>query len=122
MLACACLTLPACQDKKKANTPEAVTEQFAKAFYTADFTHMYQYVNKPSNVVVETLQNSMKDRPEKLEEMRKQEVEFVEIAVESQTDSTAVCSCTAKINGQQRTDKWDLVQENGNWKVTMVMP
>ena len=69
----------ACLNGAKKNTPETVTEQFSKAFYTADITHQYQY-------------------------------------------STKKCVCVAKVNGQLRSDKWELLKEDGEWKVTLVMP
>ena len=40
----------------------------------------------------------------------------------AQTDSTATCVCVAKVNGQPRSDKWELLKEDGEWKVTLVMP
>lgn len=122
MLACVCFLGFSCQNSKKKNTPEAVTEQFVKAFYTADFTHMYQYTTKKSDVVVKTLQNGMKDQTERLEAMKKSQVEFVETVVDSQTDSTATVSCSITLDGQPRTDKWDLLKEDDLWKVTLVMP
>lgn len=122
LLACACLFTLSCQNNKKKATPEAVTEAFSRAFYTADFTHMYQYVNKPSNVIIETLQSSMKSYPEDLEKMNNRKVEIEEIVVVNQTDSTALCTCTAKVDGEPRHNQWDLVKEDGEWKVTLVIP
>lgn len=119
LLACACLLLLACQNNKK-NTPEAVAEQFAKAFYTADFTHMYQYSTKKSQIVIQNLQNAMKEHADKQEEMSKQKVEFVSTTVESQTDSTAMCTCEVTIDERPRTDVWELIKENGEWKVSMI--
>lgn len=119
LLACACLVMPACQNKKK-NTPEAVAEQFAKAFYTADFTHMYQYSTKKTQVVIQNLQNAMKEHADKQEEMSKQTVVFVNTTVDSQTDSTAMCTCKVTIDEKPRTDVWELVKENGDWKVSMI--
>ena len=122
MLACVCFLGFSCQNSKKKNTPEAVTEQFAKAFYTADFTHMYQYSTKKSDIVVKTLQNGMKDQSERLEAMKKSQVEFVETTVDAQTDSTATVTCHVTLDGQPQTDKWDLLKEDDQWKVTLVMP
>ncbi|MBR4648196.1 MAG: DUF4878 domain-containing protein [Bacteroidales bacterium] len=121
-LACACLMMGACQNSKKKNTPEAVTESFLKAFYTADFTHMYQVTTKKSQVVIKQLQESMKDRPEQLETMRKREIEFTETKIVNQTDSTAACASTFKVDGEDKQAEWDLVKENDEWKVTMVIP
>lgn len=122
LLACVCFLGFSCQNSKKKNTPEAVAEQFAKAFYTADFTHMYQYSTKKSDIVVKTLQNGMKDQTERLEAMKKSQVEFVETTVDEQTDSTATVTCNVNLDGQPRTDKWDLLKEDNQWKVTLVMP
>ena len=122
MLACAVLTTVSCQNKAKKNTPEAATEQFAKAFYTADFPHMYQYSTKKSDLVIQQLQNAMKDNTEHLEEMKNAKVEFVSTSVESRTDSTCTCATKVILNDQPRTDKWDLLKENGEWKVTLIMP
>ena len=121
-LACAVLMTVSCLNKAKKNTPEVATEQFAKAFYTGDFTHQYQYTTKKSDIVVKQLQNSMKDSPERLEEMKNNKVEFVSTSVENLTDSTCTCACKVILNGQPRTDKWDLVKEDDLWKVTLVMP
>ena len=122
LLACACVMFTACQNNKKKNTPEAVTEAFVKAFYTADFTNMYEYSTKQSQIVVKTLQSSMKDQQARLEEMNKREVEFVETKVTMQTDSTALCDCSFKVDGQAKKSQWELMKENEEWKVTMVLP
>ena len=122
MLACAFLMTVSCQNKAKKNTPEAVTESFAKAFYTADFTHMYQYATKKSQIVIKTLQNGMKNQTEKLEEMKNTKVEFVSTSVDSQTDSTASCTCKVMLNDNPTESHWDLLKEKDEWKVTLVMP
>ena len=119
-LACACLLMAGCENNKKKNTPEAVTEAFAKAFYTADFTHMYQYSTKKSHIVIQHLQNGMKGHPEIQEEMSKKEIAIVEITVDDQSDSTAICTGNVTIDGKPRTDVWELQKEDGEWKVTMV--
>ena len=111
-----------CQNSKKKNTPEAVTEAFLKAFYTADFTHMYQVTTKKSRVVIKTLQEGMKDRQEQLETMRGRKIDFTETKVVAQTDSTAVCASTFKVDGEDTQAEWELVKENDEWKVTMVIP
>ncbi len=120
VLACVCLVGMSCQNNKK-NTPEAVTEAFAKAFYTADFAHLYQYTTKKSQPVVQTIQNGMKGNEARLEEMKNSKVELVEVKVIEQTDSTALCGCEVKINEQPRSDRWDLVKEDNEWKVTLVV-
>jgi hypothetical protein len=122
LLACACLILPSCQNNKKKNTPEAVTEAFVKAFYTADFTNMYEYSTKPSQIVIKTLQSSMKDQTDRLEEMRKRDVVIEETKITAQTDSTAMCECLFTVDGQHRDSQWELLKENEQWKVTMVLP
>ena len=121
-LACACLMMGACQNSKKKNTPEAVTESFLKAFYTADFTHMYQFTTKKSQAVIKALQDGMKERPEQLETMRARKVEFQETKIVTQTDSTAVCASMFKVDGEDHQAEWDLLKENDEWKVTMVIP
>ena len=122
LLVCVCLLAVGCQGGKKKNTPEVVSETFAKAFYTADFTHMYEYTTKKSHVVIKTMQNGMKHQPEKLEELKNNQVVFDEITVESSTDSTATCITKVKINDRPRQDSWDLLKENDEWKVTLVLP
>ena len=122
LLACVCMLGCACQNGKKKNTPEAVTEAFAKAFYKADFSQMYQYSTKKSQIVIKTIQDGMQDRTERLEAMHNATVEFESITVEDLTDSTATSTTNALIDGKPLTGKWDLVKENGQWKVTMVMP
>lgn len=122
LLVCACLMAVCCQSGKKKNTPEAVAESFAKAFYTADFTHMYQYTTKKSQIVIKTLQNGMKDQTEKLEEMKNTKVEFVSTSVDDLTDSTATCTCKVILNDRPREDHWDVIKENNEWKVTLVLP
>ena len=121
-LVCACLMMVSCQSSKKKNTPEAVTESFLKAFYTADFTHMYQVTTKKSQVVIKQLQEGMKDRPEQLETMRNRKIEFTETKIVTQTDSTAVCASTFKVDGEDKQAEWELLKENDEWKVTMVLP
>ena len=117
MLACAVMMTVSCQNKAKQNTPEAAAELFEKAFQTADFTHMYQYSTKKSDIVIQHLQNGVKD-----EEMKKTKVEFVSTSVNDLTDSTCTCVCKITLNGQPREDTWDLITEDGQWKVTLVMP
>ena len=121
-LVCACLMMGACQNSKKKNTPEEVTESFLKAFYTADFTHMYQFTTKKSQVVIKALQDGMKDRPEQIETMRKRKIEFTETKVVTQTDSTAVCASAFKVDGEDTQAEWELLKENDEWMVTMVLP
>lgn len=121
-LVCACLMMGSCQNSKKKNTPEAVTESFLKAFYTADFTHMYQVTTKKSQVVIKQLKEGMKDRPEQLEMMRNRKIEFTETKIVAQTDSTAVCASTFKVDGEDKQAEWELLKENDEWKVTMVLP
>lgn len=121
-LVCACLMMGSCQNSKKKNYPEAVTESFLKAFYTADFTHMYQVTTKKSHVVIKQLQEGMKDRPEQLETMRNRKIEFTETKIVTQTDSTAVCASTFKVDGKDTQAEWELLKENEEWKVTMVIP
>ena len=122
LLACVCLLGCACQNGKKKNTPEAVTEAFAKAFYTGDFTHMYQYANKKSQIVIKTMQDGMKDQTDRLDAMHNAKVEFESITVDDLTDSTAMSTTHTLIDGKPLTGKWDLVKEDDQWKVTMVMP
>lgn len=122
LLACVCMLGCACQNGKKKNTPEAVTEAFAKAFYTGDFTHMYQYSSKKSQIVVKTIQDGMKDQTERLEAMHNSKVEFESITVDDLTDSTATSTSNALIDGKPLTGNWNLVKENDLWKVTLVMP
>ena len=122
LLACVCLLAVCCQGGKKKNTPEVVSEAFAKAFYTADFTHMYEYTTKKSHIVIQTMQNGMKHQPEKLEELKNNQVVFDEVTVEASTDSTATCITQVKINDRARQDSWDLLKENDEWKVTLVLP
>ena len=121
-MVCACLMMGSCQNSKKKNSPEAVTESFLKAFYTADFTHMYQCTTKKSQVMIKALQEGMKDRTEQLETMRKRKIEFIETKIVTQTDSTAVCSSTFKLDGEEKHAEWELLRENDEWRVTMVLP
>ena len=119
---CALMMNVACLNGAKKNTPETVTEQFSKAFYTADITHQYQYSTKKSDFAIKQLKKAMKYNPERVKEMQDSKVEIQEVKVLEQTDSTATCVCVAKVNGQPRSDKWELLKEDGEWKVTLVMP
>ena len=121
-MACACLMTVSCQNNEKENTPEAATERFAKAFYTADFPHMYQYTTKRSEIVVQQIQTAMKENPENLDKMKSTKVEFVETTVQGQTDSTAICACSLKLDGEPLTSTWELLKEDDLWKVTLVLP
>ena len=122
LLAGVCMLGLSCQNNKKKNTPEAVTESFAKAFYTADFPHMYEYTTKKSQAAVKTMQNAMKDQQEKLEELKNNKVVFVSTTVNNLTDSTASCTTKVTLNDVPREDHWDLLNENDEWKVTLVLP
>jgi hypothetical protein len=83
---------------------------------------MYQYTTKKSDVVVQQIQIGMKNNPERLEEMKNTQVAFVSTSVDNLTDSTASCTCKVTLNGEPRQDRWDLLKENDEWKVTLVMP
>ena len=115
------LLLLSCHNGQK-DTPEAATEAFTKAFYTADFTHQYQYSGKKSHVIIKNAQNGMKSNPAHLEEMKNNKVEFVSTSVDDLTDSTATCTCKVILNDQPRQDTWNLIKEEDKWKVTLVMP
>ena len=43
-------------------------------------------------------------------------------SVNNLTDSTCTCVCKITLNGQPREDTWDLIKEDGQWKVTLIMP
>lgn len=122
MLACVCLLGYACQNNRKKNTPEAATEAFVKAFYKADFTHMYQFATKKSQIVIKTLQDGMKSQPERVEAMRNSVVEVESVEVKNLNDTMATSTTTVLVDGTSLKAKWDLAKENGEWKVTMVMP
>ena len=119
-LACFGLMMLSCHNSQK-DTPEATTEAFAKAFYTADFTQQYQYSDKKSHVIIKNIENGI-DRSTRLEEMKNNKVEFVSTSVDALTDSTATCTCKVILNDQPRQDTWNLVKEEDKWKVTLVMP
>ena len=119
---CALMMNVACQNGAKKNTPETVTEQFSKAFYTADITHQYQYSTKKSDFAIKQLQKDLKVNPERVKEMQDSKVEIEKVKVIEQTDSTAKCVCVAKVNGRSRSDKWDLLKEDGEWKVAIALP
>ena len=118
----------ACQNGKKNNTPEEVTESFLKAFYTADFTHMYQVTTKKSQVVIKVLQEGMKDRPEQLEMMRKRKIEFTDtkkayvIYTKNETDENGNVTVYAasilksengdtKLGGIDTDEEWSRIKE-----------
>ena len=121
ILACFGLLMLSCHNSHK-DTPEATTEAFAKAFYTADFTHQYQYSDKKSHAVIKSIQNGLKEYPARMEEMKNNKVEFVSTSVDDLTDSTCTCTCKVILNDQPRQDSWNLVKEEDKWKVTLVMP
>jgi len=83
---------------------------------------MYQYSTKKSQIVVKAVQDGMKDQTERLETMRNAKVEFESITVDDLTDSTAKSTTNALIDGKPLTSHWDLLKEEGKWKVTLVMP
>ena len=83
---------------------------------------MYQVTTKKSQVVIKALQDGMKDRPEQLETMRKRKIEFTETKIVNQTDSTALCASTFKVDGEDTQAEWELIKENDECKVTLVIP
>ena len=108
--------------KEQKNTPEAVTEAFAQAYYTADFENQIKFTNKKSHVIIQTVQDGLKGNSAHLETMKNSKVEFVSTSVDNLTDSTCNCTCKVILNGQPRQDTWNLVKEEDKWKVTIVMP
>lgn len=121
LVVCMGLFMLSCHNGKE-NTPESAVKSFAAAFYTGDFAHMYEFSTQKSHPVVEALQNGMKGNEARLEEMKNSKVEFVEVKVLEETDSTALCGLQVKIDERPRQDQWDVVKENGTWKVSMVVP
>lgn len=121
LLACFGLLMLSCRKEQK-NTPEAVTEAFAQAYYTADFENQTKFSNEKSHLIIESVKSGVIDNPSQLEKLKNNKVEFVSTSVDNLTDSTASCTCKVLLNGQPRQDTWSLVKEDDKWKVTLSMP
>lgn len=107
-----------CQDKQKENTPEFVTEKFVKAFNTGDFPKMFQYSTKKSDILIKDMQT--RKNSEEIEIIKSREIEIAGTTIESQTDSTATCVCEFTVNKKPAKQTWQLVKENGEWRVALV--
>lgn len=100
-------------------SPEKVTEVFVKAFVTADFDNMYKY-SVPSNaVIIRNIQKTMRNYPEKLAELQKNEVEVQNVTAKQINDTLAICKCNFKLKDGAHNSEYRVKKMDGKWLVDM---
>ena len=119
MMAAATLLLSCGTKESKNDTPEEVTKTFVTAFYTADFDVMYQTTVKKNRPIIQVTQKEMNKNPEKLHQMRKNEIECQDVQCEMVNDTVAECKCRFIYNGNPREMTVNLRKENDNWRVDL---
>jgi len=112
------VALSACKSNKT-ETPEDVTKAFVVAFWTGDFDHMYKLTPQNNRQLIQQLQQQMTNHQDKLENMKKNDVEIIEVKCISQNDSVAECECEFTINKANRTTSYELRKENDCWLVDL---
>lgn len=123
LLVAACaVSLTSCKEKKEAQiftSPEKVTEEFVKAFYTADFDNMYKYILKSNHKLIQSTQENLsKDREKALHENK---IEIQDVKCTFQNDSVAECTCKFLCNGEEQEIPWILKKSNEKWFVDLTL-
>ena len=118
----ATLTLISCNSKKKdVSTPENATKTFVTAFYTADFDEMYNCTVKNNRPIIQQMQKAMNGNKEKLESMRKNGVEIVEVTNSALNDTVSECECHFLFNKQKKKMTYTLRKEDEKWLVDLTI-
>ena len=120
LMAAALLLAVSCgQKESEKDSPEEVTKTFVKAFYTADFDVMYQTTVKSNRPIIQMTQKEMNKNPEKLHQMRKNEIECQDVQCEMVNDTVAECKCHFLYNKKDREMLVNVRKENDNWRVDL---
>lgn len=115
-------TLFSCNfSKKNAETPENATTTFINAFYTGDFDELYNCTAKNNRPIIQQMQKTMNGNKEKLEQIRKNEVEIQDVQCTMQNDSVAECTCRFLFNKSPRKVTHNLRHENERWVVDLTI-
>lgn len=118
----ASLTLFSCNSKKKdVSTPENATKTFVTAFYTGDFDEMYNCTVKNNRPIIQQMQKAMNTNKEKLESIRKNEVEVLDVTSNMINDSIAECECHFLYNKQKKKMTYNLRNEDDKWLVDLTV-
>lgn len=108
--AAAALFLTACGSSVE-NNPEAVTKAFVKALYNKNFKEAAGYCTETSGKVVEGMELMAANAPTTA-------IEKEEVKCEMKGEDKAVCTFCCAADKAEET--YNLVKENGNWKVDFV--
>ena len=102
-------------------TPESAAKTFVTAFYTADFDELYKSTAKSNRPIIQQLQKHMNDHPDKLQQMRKNEIVINDVKCEMQNDSVAECKCQFLYNQKKQTATYNMRKEDGTWRVDLTI-
>lgn len=115
-------TLFSCNSKKKdVSTPENATKTFVTAFYTGDFDEMYNCTVKNNRPIIQQMQKAMNTNKEKLESVRKNEIEVLDVTSNMINDSIAECECHFLYNKQKKKMTYNLRNEDDKWLVDLTV-
>ncbi|MBO4504170.1 MAG: DUF4878 domain-containing protein [Bacteroidales bacterium] len=122
MLAALSLSFASCASKGgDTQTPESAAKTFVTAFYTADFDELYKSTAKSNRPIIQQLQKHMNDHPDKLQQMRKNEIVINDVKCEMQNDSVAECKCQFLYNQKKQTATYNMRKEDGTWRVDLTI-
>ena len=120
LTACA-VTMNSCKEKdeKIFESPEKVTAEFVKAFYTADFDQVYKYIMKNNYKIIQSTQPSLTEEKEK--EIQQNKIEIQEITCTFKDDSVAECKSLIICNGKKQEIPWILRKSNDKWLIDLTL-
>jgi len=104
-----CLVIASC-GKKVENTPEGVTTAFVEALSAKDFDGAKEYCTKTSGAVIDGMKSFAAMAPET-------KLAKTEVKCETNGDKATCKFCCAE--GKEE-ETYNLVKEDGNWKVEYV--
>ena len=80
---------------------------------------MYKYSVPANAVIIRNLQKTMRNYPDKLAEIQKNEVEIVKVTSKSVNDTLAICKCDYKMQDGDHNSEFRVKKMDGKWLVDM---
>lgn len=110
---CAVFMLASCGG----GTPESVAENFQKALMSGDYKEAAKYATEKTAPLLDQLASMTSE--EMIKEMKEQSkgAKFNVIAKEINEDEATITLEMVTADGDTNTTDYDLVKENGSWKV-----
>lgn len=116
-----CLFCGSCGKKetKIFASPEKVTAEFVKAFYTADFDNIHKYTLETNGKLIRILEKNVSQ--EKKTTLMNNKVEVYDVACTFHNDSVAECLCRYSCNGKEQKMPVILKKSDGKWFVDLTI-